>query len=310
MSEHDHSGHSHSGSTKLLIVSLVFTSAYAGVEVAGGLWANSLALIADAGHMITDSLSLGIGAFAAWLSQRRASKTLTYGYARAEVIGALVNVLFMLGIVVWIVFAAFERLANPEEVGGTTVMVVAFIGLLVNIAVAWILMRGEKNMNVRAALLHVMGDLAGSVAALLAGFIVYLTGWLPIDPLLSLLISLLIGFASINILRDVMRVLMEGSPSDVDIDELKQSMGEISGVVEAHHIHVWSLSSSRHALSAQIKLDEIGEWDAVLPRLQALLGRRFGIQHSTLQPESGSRSILENRGKNVDGNGSSCSGKL
>ena len=286
MSEHDHSGHSHSGSTKLLIVSLVFTSAYAGVEVAGGLWANSLALIADAGHMITDSLSLGIGAFAAWLSQRRASRTHTYGFARAEVIGALVNVLFMLGIVVWIVFAAFERLANPQEVGGTTVMIVAFIGLLVNVAVAWILMRGEKNMNVRAALLHVMGDLAGSVAALLAGLVIYLTGWLPIDPLLSLFISLLIGFASVNVLRDVLRVLMEGTPSHIDIDKLKRAIAEVDGVVEAHHVHVWSLSSSRHALSAQIKLDQIGQWEEVLPKLQELLQRDFGVGHSTLQPET------------------------
>ena len=286
MSEHDHSGHSHSGSTKLLIVSLVFTSAYAGVEVAGGLWANSLALIADAGHMITDSLSLGIGAFAAWLSQRRASRTHTYGFARAEVIGALVNVLFMLGIVVWIVFAAFERLANPQEVGGTTVMIVAFIGLLVNVAVAWILVRGEKNMNVRAALLHVMGDLAGSVAALLAGLVIYLTGWLPIDPLLSLFISLLIGFASVNVLRDVLRVLMEGTPSHIDIDKLKRAIAEVDGVVEAHHVHVWSLSSSRHALSAQIKLDQIGLWEEVLPKLQELLQRDFGVGHSTLQPET------------------------
>ena len=287
MSEHDHGGHSHGhASGKLLIISLVFTTGFAIVEVIGGLWANSLALVADAGHMITDSMSLGIGAFAAWLSQRRASTKHTYGYARAEVIGALVNVLFMLGVVVWIVVAAFERLANPQEVGGTTVMVVAFIGLLVNIAVAWILMRGEKSMNVRAALLHVMGDLAGSVAALLAGLIIYLTGWLPIDPLLSLFISVLIGFASINVLRDVLRVLMEGTPGHVDIDNLKRAMAEVEGVVEAHHIHVWSLSSSRHALSAQIKLDQIGLWEEVLPKLQELLQRDFGVGHSTLQPET------------------------
>ena len=285
MGEHDHSGHSHGhASGKLLIISLVFTTGFAIVEVIGGLWANSLALVADAGHMITDSMSLGIGAFAAWLSQRRASTKHTYGYARAEVIGALVNVLFMLGVVVWIVVAAFERLANPQEVGGTTVMVVAFIGLLVNIAVAWILMRGEKSMNVRAALLHVMGDLAGSVAALLAGLIIYLTGWLPIDPLLSLFISVLIGFASINVLRDVLRVLMEGTPSHVDIDDLKRAMAEVEGVIEAHHIHVWSLSSSRHALSAEIKLDDIRRWEEVRPRVQTLLLKKFSIEHSILQP--------------------------
>lgn len=287
MSEHGHGDHSHGhASSKLLIISLIFTTGFAVVEVIGGLWANSLALVADAGHMITDSMSLGIGAFAAWLSQRRASKRHTYGFARAEVIGALVNVLFMLGVVVWIVVAAFERLANPQDVGGTTVMVVAFIGLLVNIGVAWILMRGEKNMNVRAALLHVMGDLAGSIAALLAGLVIYLTGWLPIDPLLSLFISLLIGVASVNVLRDVLRVLMEGTPSHVDIEELKRAMAEVEGVVEAHHVHVWSLSSSRHALSAEIKLDDIRRWEEVRPRVQTLLLKRFRIEHSTLQPNT------------------------
>lgn len=283
--DHDHS-HGHGSSTRLLIISLVFTTAFAGVEVVGGLWANSLALIADAGHMITDSLSLGIGAFAAWLSQRRASRHHTYGFARAETIGALVNVLFMLGVVVWIVIAAVERLANPQPVGGVTVMIVAFIGLLVNIAVAWILMRGEKNMNVRAALLHVMGDLAGSVAALAAGLVIYLTGWLPVDPLLSLFISVLIGIASINVLRDVLRVLMEGAPKDIDIAEITRALRDVDGVCDVHHVHVWSLSSSRRALSAEIKLDEIDAWDTTLPQLQALLSERFGLDHCTLQPET------------------------
>jgi cation diffusion facilitator family transporter len=283
-----------------LIISLVFTTAFAAVEVVGGLWANSLALIADAGHMITDSMSLGIGAFAAWLSQRRPSKRHTYGFARAEVIGALINVLFMLGVVVWIVIAAVERLANPQAVGGVTVMIVAFIGLLVNIAVAWILMRGEKNMNVRAALLHVMGDLAGSVAALAAGLVIYLTGWLPIDPLLSLFISVLIGVASFNVLREVLRVLMEGAPKGVDIAQIKQAMTGVEGVTGVHHVHVWSLSSNRHALSAEIQLDEIGQWESVCPQLQALLRQRFGVDHSTLQPET-EESIASDRAHSSDG---------
>jgi len=284
MSGHDHS-HSH-GSTKLLMVALVFTTAYAGVEVVGGLWANSLALVADAGHMITDSMSLGIGAFAAWLSQRPASKNHTYGLPRAEVIGALVNVLFMFGIVIWIVIAAIERLANPQPVGGALVMVVAFVGLLVNIAVAWVLMRGEKSMNVRAALLHVMGDLAGSVAALAAGLIIYLTGWLPIDPLLSLLISVLIAIGSIGVLRDVLRVLMEGVPKGIDVRDVEQAMVEMDGVIGVHHVHIWSLSSTRRALSAHVQPVEMTRWEALLPDLQAMLNERFEIMHTTLQPEA------------------------
>ncbi|ROO24329.1 cation diffusion facilitator family transporter [Salinisphaera japonica] len=289
MTEHQHGhGHSHGGasSTRVLILSLVFTTAFAGVEVLGGIWANSLALIADAGHMITDSLSLGIGAFAAWLSRRRASKRHTYGFARAETIGALVNTLFMLGVVVWIVVAALDRLTAPVEVGGVLVMVIAFIGLLVNVAVAWLLMRGENNMNVRAALLHVMGDLAGSVAALASGLVIYLTGWLLIDPLLSLFISVLIGIASINVLRDVLHVLMEGTPKDVDPTEITQALRGIDGVLGVHHLHVWSLSSSRHALSAEIEVEALEAWEVIMPRLQRVLGDRFDLHHCTLQPQT------------------------
>ncbi|MES1927233.1 cation diffusion facilitator family transporter [Salinisphaera sp. T31B1] len=284
MSGHDHS-HSH-GSTNLLLVALLFTTAYAGVEVVGGLWANSLALVADAGHMITDSMSLGIGAFAAWLSQRPASTNHTYGLPRAEVIGALVNVLFMFGIVVWIVIAAIERLANPQPVGGATVMAVAFVGLIVNIAVAWLLMRGEKSINVRAALLHVVGDLAGSVAALAAGLIIYMTGWLPIDPLLSLFISVLIAIGSVGILRDVLRVLMEGVPKGIDVREVERELVKIDGVTGVHHVHIWSLSSSRHALSAHVQPVDMTQWEALLPQLQAVLNERFEITHTTLQAET------------------------
>ena len=289
MTAHQHShGHNHGSgsSTRILIFSLVFTTAFAGVEVVGGLWANSLALIADAGHMITDSLSLGIGAFAAWLSQRRASKRHTYGFARAETIGALVNTLFMLGVVAWIVIAALDRLTAPVEVGGVLVMVVAFIGLLVNVVVAWMLLRGEKNMNVRAALLHVMGDLAGSVAALASGVVIYLTGWVLIDPLLSLFISVLIGFASITVLRDVLHVLMEGTPKSVDPTEVTRTLRLIDGVRDVHHLHIWSLSSSRHALSAEIEVEALEAWDVILPRLQQVLGDRFDLHHSTLQPQT------------------------
>lgn len=292
--------HSHGSSTKLLIISLVFTTGYAAVELVGGLLANSLALIADAGHMITDSMSFGIGAFAARLSRFPASRRYTYGLARAEVLGALINVLFLLGVVVWIVIAAVQRMLDPQDVGGLTVMLVAFIGLLVNIAVAWILMRGEKNMNVRAALLHVFGDLAGSLAALAAGLVIYLTGWLPIDPLLSLFISVLIGIASINVLRDVVRVLMEGAPESIDIEEITKAMSSVPGVVETQHIHVWSLSSDRHALSAEIGIGEMEQWDNIRRQLQAVLNDRFGFAHSMLQPASASKDAAEIKAKSQE----------
>lgn len=285
MSGHEHNHNHGAGSGKVLILALVCTTAFAAVEVVGGLWAGSLALLSDAGHMITDSSSLGIGAFAAWLATRPATRKHSFGLQRAEVLGALVNVLFMLGVVLMVSIAAVQRLFEPAPVAGGTVMLIAFIGLLVNIGVAWILMRGEQTMNVRGALLHVMGDLLGSVAALAAGTIILFTGWTPADPLLSLFVSLLILFSAGRLLREVLRVLMEGVPRDVDVQEVGGAMAGVEGVRAVHDMHIWALSSNHYALAAHVDLDSVGNWAAVLPKLQSLLSKKFNIQHSTLQPE-------------------------
>lgn len=287
-SEHHHHGHSHShGSSRVLLFSLCFTVAFAAVELVGGWWSGSLALLSDAGHMLTDSSSLAIGAFAAWLSRLPASRRHSFGFQRAEVLGALVNVLFMFVVVVAIAVAAIRRLGEPSPVAGGAVIVIAGIGLLVNIAIAAILMRGEQSMNVRGALLHVIGDLLGSVAALVAGTVIVLTGWTPIDPILSLLVAGLILFSAGKLLREVLRVLMEGVPRGIDARRVSAAMIEVDGVRAVHDLHIWTLSSSSFALAAHIDVDSLHGWRQLLPRLQSILRERFGIEHSTLQPEDG-----------------------
>jgi len=286
---HDHShgmsGHGHGGSGKVLMFSLLFTLAFAFVEVIGGWWAGSLALMSDAGHMLTDSSSLAIGAVAAWMARRPASKMHSFGLQRAEVLGALINAVLMIAVVAAIAVSAIERFADPRDVAGVPVMVIAGIGLLVNIAVAAILMRGEQTMNVRGALIHVLGDLLGSVAALAAGLVIILTGWSPIDPLLSLLVSGLILVSAIRLLREVVHVLMEGVPKGVDAGEVSRALADIDGVQAVHDLHIWSLSSNQRALAAHVEIVRLADWQAVLPRLQTLLAERFSITHTTLQPE-------------------------
>lgn len=287
---HDH-GHSHGlgghhhGSGNALVFSLVFTLAFALVEVIGGSLSGSLALMSDAGHMLTDSSSLAIGAVAAWLSRRPASRSHSFGLQRAEVLGALVNAVLMIGVVIAIAVSAINRFFQPQPVEGGIVMVIAGIGLLVNIVIGFILINGEQTMNVRGALLHVMGDLLGSVAALVAGFVILATGWTPIDSLLSLLVSALILISAVPLLREVLRVLMEGVPQGVDADSVSQALSTVDGVQSVHDLHIWSLSSNQRALAAHIEITRLADWQTILPQLQRLLADRFAITHTTLQPE-------------------------
>lgn len=290
--QHDHPDHSHShshshshGSGKVLLFALIFTGAFAIVEAVVGVLANSLALLSDAGHMLTDSLSLAVGAVAAWLASRPASQRHSFGLQRAEVLGALINVIFMFVVVAFIAWEAVERLFDTPEVDGGAVLLVGGVGLLVNVIVAWVLMRGEQNMNVRGALLHVMGDLLGSVAAIAAGLIIFLGGPAIMDPLLSLLVCVLILVSAVRLLKAVTRVLMEGVPAGIELAEVRLALADIEGVQAVHDLHIWSLSSSNYALAAHVDIDLLARWPGILPQIQQLLRERFGITHSTLQPE-------------------------
>ena len=284
MFEHDHHHVDHS--SKQLLIALGFTLSFAAVEGFAGWYANSLALLGDAGHMVTDSISLALAAFAARLSQRPASETLSFGFGRAEVVSAIVNAVFMLVVVGSIVLHALERIQHPPEVKGAMVLVVAAIGLLINISIAVILSRGEKTLNVRGALLHVMGDLLGSVAALTSGLVILMTGWTPIDPLLSLFISLLILGSALRLLREAFHVVMEGVPPEIDLPGVGYSMAKVQGVRSVHDLHIWRLDSHTIALSAHVVVDNLATWEPVLRRLKQHLDETYRIAHITLQPET------------------------
>lgn len=270
---------------KLLVGALSATLCFAAVEALAGWWANSLALFSDAGHMLTDSVALGLAAVAARVAQRPATEKHTFGLERMEAVAAAVNALLMLAIVAGIVIGAVERLASPPDVRAGAVILVGGLGLVVNLAVAWILSRGERNLNVRGALLHVMGDLLGSVAAVASGVVIWLTGWSPIDPVLSLLIGALILFSSLNLLREVLHVLLEGVPPNLDLRAVGRRMAQVEGVREVHDLHIWTISSSTTALSAHVVIEDLGVWHGVLTDLLQVLKREFDIDHATLQPE-------------------------
>ena len=284
LDEHHHPHHSHAGRHGLTW-SFALTAGYAIVEGVGGWWAASLALLGDAGHMISDATALGLAALAAWVAQRPPSARHSYGLGRAEVVAAVINSLFMVMVVAAIAFAAFLRLQSPTPVKGGTVIGVALAGLVINLAVAWFLSRGERTLNTRAALLHVMGDLLGSLAALTAGTVIYFTGWMAIDPLLSLFICALILYSAVRLLREALHVIMEGVPPDLDLRTVGQAMAAAQGVISIHDLHIWTLSSGKVILSAHVIISEMKHWEAALAALREIIHERFAIDHVTLQPE-------------------------
>lgn len=286
--EHDHGAHGHHhkrSSGRSLAISLVVTFGYGWVELAGGWLSGSLALVSDAGHMFTDAAALALGWVAAAIALRPPTQRHSYGLQRAEVVGAMLNALFMLAVVAAISIEAFRRFEQPQPVAGGTVMLIAAVGLAVNLVVAWILHSGEQSFNTRGALLHVVGDLLGSIGALVAGAVIYFTGWTPIDPILSLLISGLILASSVSLIREALHVFMEGVPAHLDLEEIARRLTRESGALQLHDLHVWTLSSNVYSLSAHVRLRDLKEWPQVLARCEQILADRFGITHVTLQPE-------------------------
>jgi cobalt-zinc-cadmium efflux system protein len=271
---------------------VALTLGFAGVEAAVGWWAGSLALVADAGHMVNDAGALVIAAAAAWVAQKPASRLHSYGLGRAEFLAALVNSLGLLALVVWLAVSAVQRLQTPVPVMGEAVSLTAALGLLINIGVAWLLSRGEQNLNTRAALLHVMGDMLGSVAALIAGVVIAFTGWTPIDPILSLAIGALILLSSLRLLREALHGIMEGVPLHLSLEEIGQEMAGVPSVVSVHDLHVWSVASEEIMLSAHLVIEDMRDWPAVLESSRSLLHERFAIEHVTLQPESVPQAVV------------------
>ncbi len=269
-----------------LAFALGLTLLFAVVEVVAGFVSNSLALISDAGHMVTDAAALGLALLAQIIAKRPPSARHSFGFGRAEALAAFVNGLAMLAVVGWIVFEAVQRFSTPQPVQGLTVLVVAGVGLSINLLVAWLLSRDQASMNTRAALVHVMGDMLGSLAAIAAGAIIYLTGWMRIDPILSLLVSLLILKSTIAVLRESYHALMEGVPHQIDYLQVGADLAQVPGVLSVHDLHVWDMSPGQPALIGHLQVRSLGEWPHILAGVKQMLLARHGIDHITLQPEA------------------------
>ncbi|MBK6631901.1 MAG: cation transporter [Betaproteobacteria bacterium] len=285
---HDHShhhGHSHGHGSNYLPAALIITLLYAAVEAGAGWWAGSLALLSDAGHMLTDALALALAAGAAWAARRPPTPRLSFGLQRIEILAALGNAGFMLAVIIGIAWSAVDRLLHPVPVQGMVVTAVALLGLLINLGVAWLLAHGESTLNTRAALLHVIGDLLGSVAALASGLVIHFTGWTPADPLLSLFICALILFSTLRLAREAVHALLEGVPPGLTLPEVGRRMAAVDGVESVHDLHIWSLSSRHAALSAHVVVRDLDAWPGILSILLERLHADFEIDHATLQPE-------------------------
>jgi cobalt-zinc-cadmium efflux system protein len=269
------------------------TLGFAGVEALGGWWTGSLALISDAGHMLGDGTALLLATLAAWMAKRPPSGRHSYGFGRAEVFAALINGGALLVIALVIAYEAIARLGQPREVLGGTATLIALAGFALNL---WILRRiapHRHDMNARAATLHVLGDTLGSVAALVSGSVIFMTGWTPIDPLASLFICLLIAVSSLRLLREAVHALMEGTPLRLSPEAVGMAMAGQDGVASVHDLHIWTLSGSRVALSAHVVVRDLSCWDHTLHQLRDLLRERFGIEHVTLQPESPPQTVVQ-----------------
>lgn len=283
--KHDHKSHRHINSRNLLLLAIALLFSFAIVEALSGWYANSLTLLSDAGHMMADGLSLILAVIAGWVASKPPSSKHSYGLGRAEVLGAWISSLFMALTAIYIAYEAFERLATPKQVSSSTVLIIASLGIVLNLVLAWILSHAEQTLNLRAAVLHVLGDLLGSIAALISGAVIYFTGWMLIDPLLSLFIAFLILLSSFRLLRETLLVLMEGVPLHLNFAQVGKTMAKVRHVSAIHDLHIWTLSSGIIVLTAHIELEEMSEWPGVLAELQQILSKQFAITHLTLQPE-------------------------
>lgn len=281
---HHHHQHDYS-MAHYLGIALLLTGTFAIVEIIAGFYSGSLALIADAGHMFTDTAALGLAYFAQKMAARPASNQLSFGYTRVEVIAAFVNSLSLLAVVAWICIEAAQRFFNPQPINGETVSWVAFGGLIINLIVAKLIHSDQSSMNSRAALVHVLGDLLGSVAAIVAGLVIVWTGWLPIDPILSIVVSLLIVRSTWGILKDSASHLMDAVPKNIDYNAVGVSLHQVQGIVSVHDLHIWNMSPNQPTLMAHVILQPNTPWPLVLDHAREMLRREYNIDHITLQAE-------------------------
>lgn len=286
---HDHGGGSGGGmgNERRVMLAMWLTGGFMVLEALGGIFSGSLALIADAGHMLTDTGALMLAWAATRLARRPADVARSYGYARAEILAAFANGIVMIGVVVWIAIEAAGRIMAPAPVLGAPMLVIAVAGLLVNIAAFKLLHGGENNLNMRGAALHVMGDMLGSLAAIVAAGVILLTGYTIADPILSVLVALLILKSAIAITRESAHILMEGTPAGADGQKIADDlMDSIPCLSDVHHVHAWSLGSSNAVATLHAKLKPETDASAALDAIKARLANEFSINHVTVQIEA------------------------
>lgn len=286
--DHDHD-HSHVPAVtpeneKKILISFFIIFSYMLVEAVGGIISGSLALLADAGHMFTDAFALGL-AFAAFrIGRRAADGRRTFGYARFEVIAGLINALTLFGIVGFILWEAIDRFRDPQPVLAGSMFVIALIGMLVNLFVLWLLTRGDsEHVNVKGAILHVMGDLLGSVGAIVAALVIWYTGWTPIDPILSVFVSLLIMRSAWSLMKNTLHILLEGAPNEADATEIATKLkASIPGLSDVSHVHVWQITSGRALATLKVRPAPDADLRELTTQVEAALQENFGIEHATV----------------------------
>lgn len=260
---------------------------FAFVEFSAGLWANSLALISDSGHMLADTLSLVIGGFAAWLAQKPISTQHTFGLNRAEVIAGSISSLILIVLAIMIIAEAAYRLFEPvNHIKSSVMIVVAIIGLVTNIIAAILMNGAAQTLNSRAAILHILGDMLASFVTLIAGVAIFYTNWLAIDPILSIFIALLICYAALRLVRESVHILMEATPKHISLKQVANTITQVEGVKAVHDLHIWHLDSHNIMLTAHVELSTYASWHSCLPVICQKLEDQYGINHVTLQPEA------------------------
>ena len=285
---HDHSRELRSASKRSLVAAFVLISGFMCVEVIGGIVSGSLALLADAGHMLTDAASIALALAAMYFAERPHSVQRTFGYHRLEILAALVNALALWLIVAWVLFEAYDRFTSVTEIDGGLMLGIGVIGLCVNLGAAWILHRSSShNVNIEGAFLHVIADLLGSVGVVISGILIWTLGWTLADPIASVIIAILILVSSWRLMKKVVHVLLEGTPEHVDVFQLCRKLEAVEGVTLVHDIHVWTLSAGNEALTAHILIDSDypGDAEDLRLRLRDIIYNDFGIGHITLQVE-------------------------
>lgn len=284
--QHNHS-HNHNENKRALMISFFLIVIFMVVEVIGGILTNSLALISDAGHMFSDAFALGLSLFAIKLGERKATSKKTFGYRRFEMIAASINGITLIGISLYIFVEAFRRFTNPFHVESLGMLTISTVGLIINIVVAWILMSGDKdeNLNIRSAFLHVIGDLLGSLGAIIAALLIYFFDWGIADPIASIVVAILVLISGWRVTKESFHILMEGVPFNIEIESVKDSLLKIPHVLDVHDLHIWSLTSGVPMLICHLTIDEMGDHDEILRLAQNILHDQYEIEHSTLQVE-------------------------